>query len=245
MAESLPLLKGEIARIARALHTAGWVANHDGNVSVRLPDGRILCTPTAVSKRLIATSSILTLDATGEKIDGDGRPFSELNLHLATYDARPDVCVVLHAHPPTATGLGVAGTAIDPCIVAEAVVSIGDEIPLIPYAKPGPDAAARVTEAIPGYNALVLANHGVVTVGTDLEQAFLRMELIEHLAKIQTAAMAVGEVKRIPQADIDAMLAKRKKAGLDPKTAAPKPQSPDPQTIERIVEAEIRRLLAG
>ena len=245
MGDSLPLLKSEIARIARALHESGWVANHDGNVTVRLPDGRILCTPTAVSKRLIATASILTLDASGTKIDGDGRPFSELNLHMAAYDARPDVCVVVHAHPPSATGMGVAGVAIDPCIIAEAVVSIGDEVPLVDYAVPGPDASARVHAAVGSTNALVLANHGVLTVGTDLEQAFLRMELVEHLARIHAAAAAVGTARRIPQADVDAMLAKRAKAGLDPRQhTKPESNRTDAREIERIVEDEIRRILA-
>lgn len=244
MAERIAILKREVARIAREIHTAGWVSNHDGNATVRLGDGHLLATPTAVSKRLIATESVLTLDATGKKLEGAGRPFSELNLHLTAYRCRPDVKAVLHAHPPTATGLGIAGVRIEPTVIAEAVVSIGDEIPLVPYARPGEDAAARVAEYLTDYNALVLANHGVLTVGDDLEMAYCRMELVEHLARINVAARQAGPLRTIPDDDVRQLLEKRAKAGLDPRRSPKKAAGQAPSgDLEKIVEEEIRRVL--
>jgi len=103
------LLRQQLAACSRRVWDCGWVANHDGNLSLRLNRGRLMCTPTGVSKRKISAEMMLVVDETGKVLSGKLRPFSELNLHLALYHARPDVGAVLHAHPPTATGLGVAG----------------------------------------------------------------------------------------------------------------------------------------
>lgn len=224
MAVSEALLKEEVARIARALHAAGWVANHDGNITVRLPDGRLLATPTAVSKRLIGTDRVLTLDAGGKHLEGPGKPFSELNLHLAAYRARPDITCVLHAHPPTATGFAVAGRPLQAAIIAEAVVSIGANVPLVPYARPGTrESAAAVAAELTQAHVVLLENHGVLAVGSDLEQAFCRAELAEHLAKITLAAEAAGQPRTIPAEDVAALLEKRRKAGLEPPGATAGP----------------------
>ena len=245
--QGVALLKEDVARIARELHAVGWVANHDGNVTVRLEDGRLLATPTAVSKRLIATASVLTLDAQGQKLEGPGRAFSELNLHLVAYAARADVGAVIHAHPPHATGLGIAGVAVEPTMIAEAVVSIGDVVPLVPYVAPGEKAAAAVRSALAEGHVLVMANHGVLAVGADLEQAFLRLELVEHLARIQLVARQAGSVRTIPVRDIEAMLAKRAKADLAPQYRTPSSvldRKEPALDIESVVEEEIRRVLA-
>ncbi len=101
-------LRRDLVRYAQRVHAAGWVANHDGNLSVRLSEGRYLCTPTAVSKADVVPEWLIAVDGTGALLQGTRKPFSEMKLHLAAYRARPRVGAVLHAHPPTAGGPHVA-----------------------------------------------------------------------------------------------------------------------------------------
>src|SRR5262249_33485096 len=101
--------RAEVAEFAQRLHARGWVANHDGNISIRLSGGRFLATPTSTSKAAVRPDSLIIVDESGARVGGPGRPFSEIGLHLTVYRARPDVAAVVHAHPPTATGFAVAG----------------------------------------------------------------------------------------------------------------------------------------
>ena len=217
----------ELSRCSMLLWERGWVANHDGNVTVRLDDGRILATPTAVSKRLISADHVIVLSADGKLLDGQriaGKPFSELHLHLRCYKERADVRCVVHAHPPTATGFAIAGLALTTPIIAEAVVSLGPGAPLVPYGRPGsPLSEDGLASALVDADAALLANHGVLTVGTDVEQAYLRMELVEHLAKITLAARTIGRVNALPDAEVAALLEKRTAAGLGPVARGAKP----------------------
>ncbi|HMY60022.1 MAG TPA: class II aldolase/adducin family protein, partial [Pseudomonadota bacterium] len=96
-------LRAELLDYCKRLHARGWVANHDGNLSVRLRPGQLLCTPTATSKADVRDETLLTVDESGNRLTGKGKPFSELSLHLAVYKARPDVQAVIHAHCPYAT----------------------------------------------------------------------------------------------------------------------------------------------
>src|SRR5512135_3488351 len=104
--------RAELADYAQRLHARGWVANHDGNLSVRLSDGRFLCTPTAFSKAEVTADSLVTVDAGGAAVAGRFKPFSEMVLHLCVYKERADVQAVVHAHPPHATALAAAGRAL-------------------------------------------------------------------------------------------------------------------------------------
>lgn len=208
-------LEEQLVVVSKRLHQRGWVANHDGNVTARLADGRLLATPTAWSKGEIERHCLIVLNGNGELVSGTYRPFSELNLHLFVYRNRPDVGAVLHSHAPYATALAVAGVAVEPRMMAEPVVSLGERIPLIPYAAPkSPQSTLNLQSVIDDVDAVTLENHGVLTWGPDLETAYLRMELVEHLAKIQTLAASVGGVRTIPEADIASSLAARTKAGL-------------------------------
>src|SRR5438105_2908797 len=106
-------LRADIADYSRRLHARGWVANHEGNISVRLSQGRYLCTPTATSKAAVAPEGLVIVDEGGAKLSGRGKPFSEISLHLAVYRRRPDVQAVVHAHPVSATAFAVVGRALD------------------------------------------------------------------------------------------------------------------------------------
>lgn len=241
--ETQESLGRELAALCRRLHACGWVANHDGNVSVRMGDGRILASPTAVSKADVQSDMLVVVDGDGKVVAGSRRVFSEINLHLACYRARPDIRWVVHAHPCTATGMAVAGACLfDPPFLAEAVVSLGDRIPLVPYMAPGSNTAA-MEEALLHGDALLLRNHGVLTVGNSAEQAFLRMELVEHLAKIQAAAQAFGGPQALPEADVERLLEARRKAGLGVVVAAANPVVPEavPANIENLVQEALRR----
>jgi L-fuculose-phosphate aldolase len=207
-------LKSELVAAAHRLHQAGWVANHDGNLSARLGAGAFLLTPTAVSKGAIREDWLITVDTSGKVVEGRRKPFGELDLHLACFRARPDVQVVCHAHPPTATGFGVAGLELGPLPLPEAVVSLG-RVPTLPLAAPkSAEGASAVERAAAEHDAMLLAGNGVITLGADVEQALLRMELVEHVAKILLVARQLGAVVELPPAMVGKLLEARAKAGL-------------------------------
>ncbi len=207
----------QLLAIALELHSRGWVANHDGNVTLRLPGEHLLTTPTALSKRVLTEADLLVLDAKDRVLQGGRKPFSELKLHRAVYAARADVRAVVHTHSPNATALAVAGVAVEPRMLAESVVSLGAKIPLLPYAFPqSAEQIVQLTQAALTFDALTLGNHGVLAWGDDVEQAFLRAELVEHLAGIQLRALQIGRVTTLPQPDLTRLLDARKKAGLGP-----------------------------
>jgi L-fuculose-phosphate aldolase len=215
----LPRVRSELVATSRRLHAAGWVANHDGNLSVRLRGERFLITPTASSKLDVDDASLLIVDATGKVLEGRKKPFSELELHLAVYRARPEAEVVIHAHPPHATAFGLTGLELAPIAMPEVVVSLGDRIPTVPRAMPKtPEGVKGVEAAAAKYDAMVLAGNGALTLGADLTQALLRMELVEHYARILTVARQLGApVQPLDAADVAKLLEARKQAGLGPR----------------------------
>jgi L-fuculose-phosphate aldolase len=206
-------LRVQVAEVARQLHASGWVANHDGNVTAR--DGaRFLATPTATSKRLIGERDLIEVDARGQ-VHGRGKVFGEIGLHLVVYERRPDVHCVVHAHPPSATAIAASrGNPIERPFIAEAVVSLGPRIPKLPYAQPGDAARAALAPWCELVDAALLGNHGVIAWGADPEQALLRLELVEHLARIALAAQPLGGVEPLPDAAITPLLAARARAGI-------------------------------
>ena len=208
-------LRREVAATARLLWERGWVANHDGNVTARLSGGLFVSTPTAVSKRLLSAEHLLVMDARGRRVRGALRPFSERGLHLTVYRLRDDVGSVVHAHPPHATAFAAAGRSL-PCFLPEAVVSLGPEVPLVPFAPPGEEAEGALEPFVGAYNAVLLENHGVLSWGDDPEQAFLRMELVEHLARIAWLAEPLGGVRALPGELLEQLLQARRRAGLEP-----------------------------
>src|SRR6185503_4322798 len=123
-----------------------------GNVTVRLEPGRTLATPTAVSKAEVRSDGLVIVDEAGAKISGRGKPFSEIGLHLTVYRNRPDVNAVIHAHPPTATGFTVAGVGLEAPMIAEAVVSLGAGVPMVPFAAPGPAACQALAPFVGDYD---------------------------------------------------------------------------------------------
>ncbi|MCB9539663.1 MAG: class II aldolase/adducin family protein [Myxococcales bacterium] len=217
----------DLVRYSRQMHAAGWVANHDGNLSARVTDERIVCTPTSFSKLDVGLDDLVVVDRAGTKIAGSQRPFSELVLHRAVYDRRPDVQAVVHAHPPFATAFGVAGRPLPHPFLPEAVVSLGADIPTVPLTAPGGPGAEALIPFVRRCDAVLIAGNGVLTWGPTLELAYLRCELVEHLCRVAHAALPLGGPARLPDALIADLVAKRAKAGL----AAPEEgggATPDP-----------------
>jgi L-fuculose-phosphate aldolase len=208
-------LRRQVLSVAHELHARGWVANHDGNVTVRLGGERLLATPTALSKRVLVEADLIVCDWTGKVLQGGRKAFSELAMHRAVYEARTDVRAVVHTHAPSVAALSVAGVAVEPRLIAEAVVSLGKDIPLLPYGFPnGAEQIAALKTAALGVDAVTLGNHGVLAWGDDVEQAFLRAELVEHLATIQLRALQLGALRLVPSADVERLLEARARAGL-------------------------------
>lgn len=182
----------DLARFGQMLHAQGFVAATEGNLSVRLDSRRVMITPTGFSKGMMHPEDMVIVDHEGHKLEGVNNPSSEVGMHLTIYRMRPDIGAVVHAHPCTATGFASAGIALDEPLCSEIVMTLGS-VPLAPYATTGSTELSEVLKPfIPGYNAILMANHGVVSYGTDLSQAYLRMEAVEHFAKIVLTARQLG-----------------------------------------------------
>ncbi|MBK6532521.1 MAG: class II aldolase/adducin family protein [Deltaproteobacteria bacterium] len=189
------------------LYERGLIGPTDGNLSARVGDGRLLCTPSGVHKGALREGDLVLLDLDGRVIRG-GRASTELKLHLALYAQRPGLACVVHAHPPSAVGLTVAGWGLDPPVVPEILFAMG-RVPTVPYASPTtsdvPDAVAAVVAA--GCEAFMLARHGSVVMCDDPMTGVLRTEIIEHTAKITIAARSAGSATPLPEDEIRRLLA--------------------------------------
>jgi len=190
------LARAAIVEVGRRTYLRGFVAANDGNISVRIAENLILATPTGRSKGFIREDELVKMTLSGEKLEGPLAPSSEVRMHLRIYEARPDVMAVDHAHPPICTGFAVAGIPLDKCVLAEVVMTLG-AIPLAEFAVPSTqELADAVADRIRDCDAVLLANHGAVTVGPDVFAAHYSMERIEHLANISLVARLLGGEKR-------------------------------------------------
>jgi L-fuculose-phosphate aldolase len=195
-------LRADIVEIGRRMYARGYTASNDGNISVRLGANRLLMTPKSVCKGFMSPDMMCITDLDGRKLEGDRDPSSEMLMHLEVYRQRPDVQAVVHAHPPTATGFAVAGIPLDRAVLAEVVTTLGS-IPIAEYATPStqelPDAVAKYIKA---HDGMLLANHGALTVGSDLYSAYYKMETIEHFAKISLVARMLGRENLIAREEL-------------------------------------------
>jgi L-fuculose-phosphate aldolase len=193
----------EIVRFGKLLHQTGLVAAMDGNLSVRMEDGNILCTPTLMSKGLMEPEDLVIVDSHGRKLSGKRNVSSEIAMHLLIYGRRGDVGAVVHAHPPTATGFAAAGMALDRALCAELIVTLGS-VPLASYETPGtPELAEALAPLVVDHDAVLMANHGVVTCGVDLLGAYMNMETVEHFAKIALVTHLLGKQQTLSEQHVD------------------------------------------
>lgn len=201
-------LREEICDVCHKMWQQGWVAANDGNVSVKIADGLIMCTPTGISKSFITPEKLLIVDENLSIVEAaEGyKPSSEMKMHLGCYKERADVKAVVHAHPPTATGFAVAGKSLDEYSMIETVIAIGS-IPVTPYGTPSTDEVPNaIAPHLAEHDVLLLKNHGALTVGCDLLTAYYRMETLELYAKISLTAHMLGGAEEIDRENIDKLL---------------------------------------
>ena len=211
--------RDDIVRVCRLIYQKGWVASNDGNVSIRLDHDRILCTPTAISKGTVDASDLIVCDGSGNKIAGDRDRTSEIGMHITIYSLRPDVRAIVHAHPPVATGFAAAGRALDKALLPEVIVQLG-AVPLASYGLPGTTALAEgMIPLIPKYDALLMQNHGCTCYGPDVWQAFYRMEIVEHFARITFVAEMLGGARPLPRKEVERLFAARQKYNVNSHTS--------------------------
>jgi L-fuculose-phosphate aldolase len=195
----------QIVRCCRRLWEAGLIAGADGNVSVRLSPDRLLVTPSGLLKCDLTGADLVEVDLGGARRRGSRRASSELDLHLRVYRRRPECGAVVHAHPPMATAFAVAGEGLPDGVLPELILYLGS-VPLVPYAMTGTPALGDAVEPfLERHVAVLLANHGAVAWGADLTAAQIRMESLEHSARILFAARALGRITRLTPEQVSAL----------------------------------------
>jgi len=208
----------DICAVGRWIHDRGYVASTDGNLSVRLGPDRILLTPTSMSKSMMNPEDLVIVDCDGKRVSGPRKPSTELGMHILIYRLRPDINAVCHAHPPTATGYAAAGLPLDKPILCELVIGLGS-IPVARYGTPGTsELGASIEPYVQDHDAILMANHGVVTYGPDLLTAYLRMETTEHFAQVSLVTEQLGKKVLLSGADVEKLVAARARyhAGAQP-----------------------------
>ena len=214
MAKSEKELRDDIVQIGRLVYQKGWVAANDGNISIRLGQDRILCTPTGVSKGMMHPDDLIICDMQGRKVEGTKERTSEIMMHLTVYEMRADVQGVVHTHPPVSTGFAAAGRALNLALLPEVVITLGC-VPLADYGLPGtPELTAPMLPYIPKYDAILMANHGAVCYGEDVWKAYFKMETVEHYARILLVAELLGGARALPRAEVDKLLDSRTRYGV-------------------------------
>ena len=215
-------IKQEICEIGRRVYERGMVAANDGNFSVKLSENEFLCTPTGVSKGFMTPEYICKIDADGKLLEANGnfRPSSEIKMHMRVYKERPDVQAVVHAHPPYATTFAAARIPLEQPVLSEAVLSLG-RVPVAAYGTPStqevPDA---VEEYLPYYDAMLLANHGALTYGETLLNAYHKMESVEFYAKILYQVKLLGGAKELTEEQVEDIYEIRRQSAMPGKHPA-------------------------
>ena len=208
-------LKEEICEIGRRVYDKGFAAANDGNISIRVGDNEVLCSPTMICKGFMKPEDICAVDLEGEQIAGKRKRTSEVLLHLNIMKHRPDVKAVVHCHPPHATAFAVAGEPIPQCILPEVEVFMG-EVPIAPYETPGDqNFAETVTPFLKSTNTIILKNHGVVSFGKTLEEAYWKTEILDAYCKILLLAKQLGPVDYLSEQKSRELLDLKQRLGFD------------------------------
>lgn len=209
-------LKQLIVDIGKRIWTRGYVAANDGNITVRISKNEILTTPTGVSKGFMSPDMIIKIDMDGNVITRNTgyKPSSEIKMHLEVYKERSDINGVIHAHPPYCTSFAVAGIPLNRCVLPEAIITLG-AVPIVPYGTPSTrEIPESIKPFIKNSDAILLANHGALTLGTDLLTAYYRMETLEHSAHIIFLAIQLGNVNILPEGEVKKLMDVREKMNI-------------------------------
>ncbi len=222
--------KASICDIGRRLWQRAYVDGNGGNISVRVAGGLVLCTPTLVSKGFMTPEDLCLVDMDGVQRAGEKRATSEILMHLAIYRVQPLARACVHAHPPHATGFAVAGVQPMSCLVPEMEIFCG-EVPVAPYFTPGThevsEAVARLADR---HNTILMANHGAVGWGFDVQDAYFKMEILESYCRTVLVATQLGNgPNRFDPGQVKELLAIKRRLGIpDPRLDGAPPPAPKP-----------------
>jgi L-fuculose-phosphate aldolase len=218
-----PELRRHLVEICQRMYRQGYIAAGDGNVSCKIDDERVLVTPTGMHKGFLGEADPVIVDLDGKLLRGSRSPSSEFLMHALAYRERPDVRAVVHAHPPMTVGLALAGVSLAQCLLSETCLVLGP-ILTAPYSTPTTDEVPRVLRPfVRQANAIVMDRHGALTLGRDLDEAYQRLEAMEHASKITHAARALGPIAPLPPAEVHKLQALAASLGI--------PRAPDPCTL--------------
>lgn len=242
-----------ICEIGKRMYDRGYVAANDGNISIKVGPNTIWCTPTGVSKGFMSPDMLVKMTLDGKVISGKLKPSSEVKMHIRVYKENPEVNAVTHAHPPVATSYAIAGIQLDKALLPEAVVLLGN-VPVAKYATPGtqevPDSIAPYCR---DYNAVLLANHGALTWGSDGIEAYHRMESLEHYANIlMYTGNIINKSNELNCEQVGELLQIREKMGIKAGGIPPcnienktetHQQNPKEQMIKQVVESVTKQVI--
>lgn len=201
----------DLLEIGRLAYQRGYICGKEGNFSIRLDGNRILTTPADTCKARLNPDDLVITDLEGQACAEDAadgkRPSTELKMHLTVYEERPDARAVVHAHPTTAVGFTVAGLSLEQCVLPEVVCTLGN-IPTAPYATPSTDEIPEsIRKLVRDHEAVLLDHHGAITMGSDIWDAYYKLETLEHFAQTLLIANMLGGVKPLKSSQVEKLLA--------------------------------------
>ena len=211
---TLHQIKKDIIHVCHRLYQRSMVSSNDGNVSVRVGENRLIVTPTGRSKGFLTEADLVETDMSGKPLKKGPKASSEIKIHIRAYEKRPDVRAAVHAHPVTATGYAVAGIPLTECILPEIVLTLG-QVPIVPYGTPSTDELPdALNPYLSGHDGFLLANHGALTIGSDVIEAYHKIESLEHAAKIVLVARMMGEPNLLSRREVEHLLNIRERYNL-------------------------------
>ncbi len=259
-------IREQMCDVGRRVWQRGFVSANEGNFSVRVAEDEILTTPTLVSKGFMDPEDICKVDMEGNTLEARAgrKPTSEVLMHIGIYKKRSDVRAVVHVHPPYATAFAVTGEPLPKCLLPEVEIFVG-EIPIAEYATPGtPELFEKIDPFLENHTTFLLANHGALTIGKDIIDAYYKMEILESYCHILFILHQVGKVRQLEPKHMRHLFAIKEKMGLpdrrlqcdvcractmgvangmeqEPKLEGESPVT-EPKVIEEVVSEVFRRL---
>ena len=208
-------LRRAICNIGQLCYGKSYIVGADGNISARMSDGNILITPAGAMKGFLEPQHMAKVDMQGRVVDGGPRASTEVGIHLVVYQERPEMRAVVHAHPPHAVAMTIAGIDMQAPFIPEIVVTIGG-VPTADFGTPGtPELAESIRGIVRCSDTVVMTNHGSVTMGTNLMDAFKKLDMIEHTARILWLVHALkGSVEPLPAEAVAKLLGTRRTLGI-------------------------------
>jgi L-fuculose-phosphate aldolase len=211
-------IKKEICEIGERIYNKGFAAANDGNISYRMSDKEVVCTPTGISKGFMKPDDLCTVDMNGDQLSGHRQRTSEVKLHLAIMKARSDVKSVVHCHPPHATAFGIAREPVPMCVLPEVEIFLG-EVPIAKYDTPGSqNFADTILPFVEKSNVVILANHGTVSWGETVEKAYWWTEVLDAYCRMLMLARGLGRIEYFTEPEARALLDLKEQWGMkDPR----------------------------